>query len=465
MGLQAGGGTWVEGRRGARFGGFVYGTYTGGGHEEFRWTPRREYEEWIGIAYGYPVASSHIVVGVRDTIRIEDVDLGCGSREYRLSVVNAGAAGLRSIELVGAVNARQTPGTPWLLIGSLTATVTVEPVDRTADASGRLLVTSRAGDVLEIPIAYVAMRATMGEGNTTSFGTLTTVESASRRLPLLNVGTVPVIIDQIRVGPSKAFAASAEAEFPIVLDPGEATSITVATRTSEVHGTILDTLTVTLSCGEIRHQLAINVIAPTINVSNLDLGTVVEDARASGTAILQNTSVDTLKLNASPDAVIIWEGTHFAISNQTREKLAGLALTPGSSVEIPVTFLGGAPGDYSTVAHVRSNAVSGNATSTWRIRVSEISAVESVVDGDDAVTVFPIPARDRLVVHATAGTAPGARCDLFDAQGIRRFGATMTADGRGTRASLDVAQLSSGLYLLRISIGDRRINRRIVISR
>lgn len=73
MAVTPGEDNWLEGRNGARFAGFVYAALSNGGHEEYRpgftGSPA-EYEEYLAIAWGYPLVSRF---GITSTVPVVEM--------------------------------------------------------------------------------------------------------------------------------------------------------------------------------------------------------------------------------------------------------------------------------------------------------------------------------------------------------------------------------------------------------
>jgi hypothetical protein len=174
MAVNSGADYYLVGRNGAKFYAFAYGTVKG--YEIYR--PGRtkkgssptpasagsgkgdhllhpsEYEEEIGLAYGYPLAPSRRMLAHADGIVIDTTRSG---NEMTLKVVisNPEYAGLRSIVLSPkSINARLqfvTPRRALDIIGMSQAEVKVVPINQNEPVQATVLITDRTGAMTEIP--------------------------------------------------------------------------------------------------------------------------------------------------------------------------------------------------------------------------------------------------------------------------------------------------------------------------
>ena len=157
----------IRGDEGAQFTGFVYGNSPG--EEVFR--PGRtkkekgdsplavhpsEYEEQVGVSFGYPLTPLRRVLAESDEIVIEP-DLRSHGL-YSVHTINPNPVGFRSIGLApGAVNAElEIIGVQDItdIIGMSQAVVRIRPIITSQDATATIVVTDRTGKETSLSYTY-----------------------------------------------------------------------------------------------------------------------------------------------------------------------------------------------------------------------------------------------------------------------------------------------------------------------
>jgi hypothetical protein len=81
------------------------------------------------------------------------------------------------------------------------------------------------------------------------------------------------------------------------------------------------------------------------------------------------------------------------------------------------------------------------------------------------LSVWPTPAHTFVTVllPPLAGTSQGT-VELFNAVGQRMGGQALVAATDGLRATLPVADLATGMYLLRVTVGKTAVTRRVLVE-
>lgn len=100
-------------------------------------------------------------------------------------------------------------------------------------------------------------------------------------------------------------------------------------------------------------------------------------------------------------------------------------------------------------------------TVTWRITNMGSSGVEALESYDDSFWVGPFPFSDELTFGGRTDIAETVRMELFDLNG------GLVAEGSfapGTPCRLSTVSLSSGIYVLRVNIGDRVVYSRKLLK-
>lgn len=101
-----------------------------------------------------------------------------------------------------------------------------------------------------------------------------------------------------------------------------------------------------------------------------------------------------------------------------------------------------------------------------RLQISSMAVtdVEKTVKNDFAGNFFPSPANDKIEIEFTSDVeAKNIQFDFYDSRG-QLISSEIIASGR-TRYSFDVSEYATGIYLCKITAGDREINRKVVITR
>jgi hypothetical protein len=255
---------WLQGRDGATFAGHVYGALGRGGHEELRLDPI-EYEEHLGIAYAYPLASRAVVQGDGDSLRME-IGRYCDHALVRFVPVDADPAGIRSITLENGSNVRLDGRAADFGEARLVV------VDTAQDASATLVVRDRTGRTTRWPITLGAPRFALSDSSI-DFATVGPGTTATRDVTFRNSGDRPYVLTGLSVG--APFAATADRALPAQIVPGD--SFTVDVRAVALApGEYRDTLVVDLVCRQVRVPLLVRV-------------------DASGEVAIERTDVDALR--------------------------------------------------------------------------------------------------------------------------------------------------------------------------
>mgnify|MGYP002335665319 CR=1 FL=1 len=116
--------------------------------------------------------------------------------------------------------------------------------------------------------------------------------------------------------------------------------------------------------------------------------------------------------------------------------------------------------------NIRFRAISGWGNNLYldNINVSDVVATEELTEVTD-ISLFPNPAKDMMRVDFDLEEARQLQVEVFNATGqrVQQLGATNFNSGRN-QLTLDVSQLSNGVYFLRMFNADRELNRRFIVQ-
>ncbi|MEP7220371.1 MAG: hypothetical protein ABI876_15715, partial [Bacteroidota bacterium] len=406
QGVAQGQDHYLQGKNGARFAGFVYGTYTGG--EEYRpgHTKKKgddvsllggggendsadalhpcEYEEYNALSYGYPLAPQRRVLRPADSLKIDTV-MECTALHVTITALNPSPVGLRSISLdpSSVINAKLVPINPDRLsdiIGKTKAQVDIVPINPLKDAQARLVVKDRTGKVWYIYYTYQAERLDMDK-DSVNFGEVTKGQSLSTTITYTNPLNRDVLIKEMKLtsGLDGFTIVSTDPAVPTTLKPGQTIKVVVRVDPNIDNKLYQDSLKAVLGCVNIAIPLTAETVQPIITIGDADFGIMVEgdpvnwrpiDLCNNGRGFI-SFAPDTSP-GASPD-VLTWLDKNFNVPQSTLDSLKNMKLGPNECFHFFVSFdpSKSGLGPFQTVARAWANTRTIKDLSKWTATVTK----------------------------------------------------------------------------------------------
>jgi len=474
---------WLEGRNGARFGGFVYGGLARGGHEEYRPGLVRdrdddhegarpgsddrsadgtgsmplhpsEYEEKLAIAYGYPLAPNRVVVAPGDSLAIRATS-DCFGTAVNVESVNDDPVGLRLAALENGVNAKIVSQNPVPLTGAVKAIMFVGPIDRTLDASATLVITDKTGKATRLPFTYASHRLATSE-SPIDFGVLVQGDEDTLAIVLRNRTTHEIPIADIALRRSiPAFRILWLGAFPLTVGAQDSVVVRVVALANSPKASYNDTLVVSFGCSDYKIPVRAATNEPCLQIHHIDFGAMPVGASNSRTLRIVNAGggIATFE-NPSGGDVLEFSRPEYSISAADLAMLADTGLAAGRSVDVTVTFTASAVGEFRDTARLWSSRNYCDTTSVWIARVTEpVSAPIELASTTHLEAISPNPTDGATTIRFTLARRGHATIELYDERGAR-VATVLDADrGIGTHTvSLDAATLAPGVYHVRLDV-------------
>ncbi|MBC8144554.1 MAG: hypothetical protein H7X80_03145, partial [bacterium] len=400
MAVQPGIDNWLEGKNGAKFAGFVYGTLSKGGHEEYRpgmanlddkTPPDRanrgggntddgseplhpsEYEEYLAIAYGYPLAPSRLVVGEGDSLGIKTI-IDCNGLTIEIESLNENPVGLRSIRLDVAENAKIISQNPFPITGAIKATVKVGPINPRADASATIVIKDKTGKITRVDFKYYAEKITLSPV-ALNFGVMTPGSPKTLIDTVTNPLGRPITVKNIRLinrNPAFTITTPPAGSLPMDIAANGQMFITVVANPTEPDKEFLDTIEIELECTKWKIPLKAETTNPCLNVGDLDFGTLGEGESRTKQLTICNDGGGTVTFNnPAGGAVIEWLLSEFTVSAADIAKIKNAALGRGDCIIISVTFSSQTVGTFQNTARLWASTRRCRDESIWIARVNK----------------------------------------------------------------------------------------------
>jgi hypothetical protein len=397
MSVQQGIDHHLEGRNGAKFAGFVYGGLSKGGHEEYR--PGRvkerednppgmanrgdqtgddgaeplhpsEYEEYLAIAYGYPLAPSRLVVGPGDSLGITTV-VDCNGMCVTVESLNENPVGLRSVRLDNSVNAKILSQVPFPLTGAVKATICIAPINPQQDASATIVIKDKTGKTTRLPFTYYAERIDLDKTDL-NFGQMTPGAPGTLEFTITNPLGRSVTIEKTElINRNPAFTIKEPTSFPITLAPQGTIKVVVEANPARPNQTYRDTILVKLGCVEVKVPVEAITEAPCVQIGDLDFGTMGIGDAAMRTLRISNDGGGIVTFNnPSGGAVLEWINRMFEVAQTDLDRLKAARLARGEHIDIPVTFRATENGEFRDTARLWASTRICRDVSFWVARVT-----------------------------------------------------------------------------------------------
>lgn len=479
MSVQPGIDNWLSGRNGATFSGYVYGTLSKGGHEEFRpgaIRPRdvdppaaangggagdesmqlhpAEYEEYLAIAYAYPLAALLNVNGAGDSLRI-GTSSDCDGLTVTIETVNANPVGLSSITLDSAVNAKIVSQSPLILTGATSATVRVGPINTQRDALATIVITDRTSKSTRVAFTYNAERVDLNPIRL-NFGVITPGTSKRMTVKASNPMDRSATVKSIRLIQSRTtYNVISPTTFPFIVTARGSFDVIVEATPTIPDTEYFDTLAIELECSTWKVPLNVETSNPCINMGDLDFGLLsIEESRSLPLRICNNGSGVVTFDNPAGGLVVEWLDSRFAMSPAEIERVHNMSLGPDECMDITVSFSSATDGYFTTRARFWSSTRHCRDTSIWIARVSPRTAapVETGITNSLGAS-RPNPFTLATDIEYSLARAGHATLVVYNARGER---VATLVDGNveaGAHvARFDAAKLPAGIYHCRLGV-------------
>ncbi|MCB0711444.1 MAG: choice-of-anchor D domain-containing protein [Ignavibacteriae bacterium] len=397
----------IEGRGGAKFGGYVFGSLEGlelyrpgvtkkkeTKGESTQSLHPSEFEEEVAMMYGYPLAPSRCLLDQSTSYDVQ-TEMDCGKMTVTIRAIDSNGSGLKFVQLVKdplvTSNLRLEfvePADPALIGTQKVTTVHLRlvPIDPLQDARGVLEFKDRTqgGAVERVNYSYTADRLEPAPENV-DFGSLTVNTTSEEEVVILtNPLDRDVTVKQLRFAfGNRGFAITrTEPAFdwkngndPLLLKSGESLKVWVTARPKEENQVYQDSLRVVLTCLSISVPLEVTSAQPCLYVPDLDFGTLRINESKTLPLEICNTGKGRVTFHDSTatggGAFLTWLSSEFEVSAEDILKLRNASLGPGECITINVTFESRElVGIFRTTARFWSNTRSCRDTSIWNVRVS-----------------------------------------------------------------------------------------------
>ncbi|MDF1570281.1 MAG: T9SS type A sorting domain-containing protein [Bacteroidales bacterium] len=98
--------------------------------------------------------------------------------------------------------------------------------------------------------------------------------------------------------------------------------------------------------------------------------------------------------------------------------------------------------------------------------VTSVHATQSGFPGKKPLSIYPNPATDQLKVEFTTENAMVPEIRIYDLTGkmVRRFDEEITLDSKVFKADLDISDLKSGIYFVKVIQGERVWSEKLLVQ-
>jgi hypothetical protein len=492
MAVQAGVDHWLVGRNGAKFWGVVYGGMIKGGHEEFRPGRARgrgdappaladggddddaavlhpsEYEEYLSIAYGYPLPSLYLVSGPGDSLGVT-TRTDCAGMTIAVRALNSDPVGLSSVRLENGINARIVTLRPFPINRVIADTIVLGPINPQQDASASVVIADRSGRITRVAFNYYAERIafdTDPRRSDINWGIMTPGTSIDSSRTITNPLGRPLTIRRIRLANGNpAFTITSPTALPMTLSEGGSIKVAVTANPPAPDQVYIDTVVIELECATARIPLKAETSNPCVNVGDLDFGTLEPgQSRTLPLRICNDGGGQVTFNNPSGGLVLEWLLRNFTVSAADLDLIKRTTLNRGDCVTINVTFTSTTVGIHRDTVRVWASTRNCRDTSVWTAVVTAPNGVAAESSSIAALDVgAPNPFTSETTLRFTLRRADHATIVLYDDRGVR----VATLVDRDLAAGehvivVDGATLAAGIYHCRLTAGMTSIVRTLV---
>lgn len=98
--------------------------------------------------------------------------------------------------------------------------------------------------------------------------------------------------------------------------------------------------------------------------------------------------------------------------------------------------------------------------------IASVHAVHSGFPGEKPLSIYPNPATNQLKVEFTTENAIVPEIRIYDLTGkmVRRFDEEITLDSEVFKANLDISDLKSGIYFVKVIQGERVWSEKLLVQ-
>lgn len=449
----------------ARFGVYAYGLMKG--HEEYRPGGTPDYEEYLALSYGYPVAPRRAVLSRPDSLDIQAEGCTCcGTGEVVIRALNTPKpVGLREIRLDSAASSNVAlqfidPASPADIIGKSYAKVHVVR-DPYRDAHAALIVTDRTGASRRVDVDFhnIGMQTPAG----LDLGEVRAGDSVEKSVAMINTSTEVQQVQKIEVnGVARIVSPDPLPNNGPALEvpPGDTLRIGVKVAAPKDAGNLLrDTVRVTLGCTKPRIPVVAYVVRPLMQIWNTRLDTLesIKDRPVTEEIQLCNRGTGTLHLGGEPG--LVWDDTAFTLPASTLDSFRrGLDILPGDCIYLSLTFRPvRGDGVYRTVARFATNSIDreGSDSLIWIGRATSTSDVERDNPMIGFPDIVPNPAIDRAEIHVRLRKRARVEVRLYSERWETVLEMERDLHHGDMTIPLRLDNLPNGLYYCYVTIGEK----------
>jgi hypothetical protein len=477
MALTPGVDNWLEGRNGAKFAGFVYGGLAKGGREQY--TPGRsrgqdenppglanggasgdgvrmlhpsEYEEYLAIAYGYPLAPARRVAGAGDSLSIRTTE-SCNGTCYDIEAVNNDPVGISSLRLELPINAKIRSINPYPLTNAVRATVCVTWINPELNASATLYIRDLTGKVTRVPFTYYVDTVSV-DRTELDFGIVSPGTTRTMEITITNPMSRAIVLRSgVFLHRSPALSIQRPSTFPVTIAPQGTYKVVVEARPPQPDRSYRDTLSLLLGCTTVSIPLFVETSEPCVVARDLDFGAIAPGATRTLTLRISNEGGGVVTFdNPSGGDVLEWTGSMFEVSASDLARLKAAALARGEFVDITVAFRAAEQGDFRVVARVWASTRSCRDTSVWTARIDQsLAAPLETTLATSLEASQPNPTSGITEIRFTLAERSQTTLVVYDARGERI--ATLVdgeLDAGAHTVRFDASRMPAGIYHYRL---------------
>jgi len=448
----------------ARFGGFVYGHAKG----SEAWRPTgaiSEYEEHLGLAYGYPLAPRRRVLGPGDSLDISLDTNACCELEVNVETVNPNPVGLESISLeAGSTNAKivfETPDDASSVTRKTNAKFRIEPIVPGQPARSTVLVVDRTGRTSRITFDCSPDSLSISPSKVLDFGQLSPDTTCTEEEVLaINPLDRSVLVTgaNLAIDTARFRIVDTDPALPASIPPGGLLKVRICFNSTDDNVAYTDTLRLGFECGRLLLPIRAFTATPCISVGDLDFNRVRESAKPAMSLTICNHGTGTLEFIDSGNGAFTWPLANFAVTQADIDRLKNAKLGPDECITISVTFKPDGLGLTQTTAKFQTNSSGCRDSSVWSALV--ISDTASAVPASPSTEGYalrdnvPNPFGRTTEITYTLGRAGHTVVTVYDGTGKK---VTVLVDAEMEagehRIVWDASGVPSGTYYCRLVSG------------
>ncbi|MCB0711445.1 MAG: T9SS type A sorting domain-containing protein [Ignavibacteriae bacterium] len=393
----------IEGKSGARFGGFVYGGIRGyelyrpgvakDGDEKENSTAAAhpaEYEEELAMMYAYPLASSSCALGLTDKYKV-NIEQNCEEAAITIDAENENPSGLKFIRLLNHPDSTFNTRLEFIEPDSAlafreknvaNAAIRLVAIDPLQDARGvvEFKDRTREGKVQRVRFNYEAERVDIVPAEGLDFGSLTlNFAAGEREVTITNPLDKDVVVKQLKLffGNQEFVIVRVEPNFDwksgkdsIILKSKESMKVWIDITPRDENRIYHDSLVVILGCVQVSVPLDAATVQPCLYVNDLDFKILAPNESKTLPLEICNIGKGRVTFHDSTSRgggdIISWLLKEFRVDRADIEKLRNTVLNANECLTINVTFTSPVTGTFRTVGRFWGSTRDCRDTSIWR---------------------------------------------------------------------------------------------------